>query len=94
MDNIIPLPGTTSRRYEVEIIAPKSYDTLTQAVQALLERKVVVLKLEQLDQDQAQRLLDFLSGSAYAISAQVSQISESVFLFASQGIQIQDRNIG
>lgn len=94
MDNIIPLPGTTSRRYEVVIVEPSSSDTLAQAVQALREGKVIVLNLDQLDQDQAQRLLDFLSGSAYAISAQVSQISESVFLFAPQGVQIQERNMG
>ncbi|CAA9590403.1 hypothetical protein AVDCRST_MAG81-5071 [uncultured Synechococcales cyanobacterium] len=91
MDNIIPLLRAASTSYEVMVLEPTSYSTTTQAVTALRANKVLILKLDRLDKEQAQRMLDFICGSAYAISSQLAKISDAVFLFVPHGMQLQDR---
>lgn len=88
MNNIIPLLDTINASYEVIILEPSCLDHRTQAVQALRENKVVVLKLNNLQNQQAQRLLDFVCGSAFAIAGQPSQLEGTVFLFVPHPIQL------
>jgi len=89
MDNIIPLLRTGSTSYEVMVLEPDSHSTTAQAVTALRANKVLILKLDKLDKEQAQRTLDFICGSAYAISSQLAKLSETVFLFVPHGMQLQ-----
>ncbi len=92
MNNIIPLLRTTNGNYEIVILEPSSFDATTQAVQALQENKVVILKLDILEQKEAQRILDFVSGCTYAISGHPLQIDATVFLFTPHSIQIHSGN--
>lgn len=91
LDNIIPLFRAASTSYEVMVLEPSCYSTMTQAVTALRANKVLILKLDKLDKEQAQQILDFICGSAYAISSQLAKVSETVFLFVPHGMQLQDR---
>jgi len=91
MDNIIPLLRAASTSYEVMILEPNSHSTTTQAVKELRANKVLILKLDNLDKEQAQRILDFVCGSAYAMSSQLAKVSETVFLFVPHSIQLQRR---
>jgi len=91
MDNIIPLLRTASTSYEVMVLEPNSYSTTAQAVKALRANKVLIVKLDKLDKEQAQRILDFICGSACAISSQLAKVGETVFLFVPHCIQLQDR---
>jgi len=89
MNNIIPLLDTIKASYEVIILEPSCLDHRAQAVQALRENKVVILKLNNLENQQAQRLLDFVCGSAYAIAGQPSQLDKTTFLFVPHPIQLR-----
>lgn len=96
MNNTIPLHRTTHGSYEIVVLEPKpdSSNSMTQAVQALRQNKAVILKLQTLDKSQAQRILDFISGSAYAICGHPSKIGSAVFLFTPYTIQIQSSRSG
>jgi len=89
MNNVIPLLDTIHASYKVMILEPTSLDQRITAIQALQESKVVILKLHNLDHQQAQRLLDFVCGSAYAIASQPLQLSEALFLFVPHSIQLR-----
>ncbi len=91
MDNVIPLSRTSNGRYEIVVLEPDASSLVRQAIQALRANKAVILQLETLDKQQAQRLLDFISGSAYAISGHPSRVGEAVFLFTPYSIQVQSR---
>jgi cell division inhibitor SepF len=54
---------------------------MPQAIQALRERKSVVLNLTMMDPDQAQRAVDFVAGGTYAIDGHQERVGESIFLF-------------
>jgi cell division inhibitor SepF len=51
--------------------------------------KTVVLHLEALDPQEAQRIIDFVSGGVYAIDGQSERLGESVFLFAPSIVNIR-----
>ena len=67
MNNVIEMPGPANNTYEVMVMEPRSFEEMPQAIQALRERKSVVLNLTMMDPDQAQRAVDFVAGGTYAM---------------------------
>ena len=60
---------------EVCVIKPTSVDDAREITETLLNNQTVVLNLENLDVEIAQRIIDFASGSTYAISGNLQKIS-------------------
>jgi cell division inhibitor SepF len=67
---------------EVVVLSPTCFDDATEAVLAVQHLKTVVLHLEALEPEEAQRIIDFVSGGVYAIDGQSERLGDSVFLFA------------
>ena len=67
---------------------PRSFDEMPQAIQALRERKTVILNLTMMDPDQAQRAVDFIAGGTYAIDGHQERVGESIFLFAPSCVNV------
>lgn len=88
MNNVIGMPGTTNGLSEVVVMEPRSFEEMPQAIQALRERKSVVLNLTIMDPDQAQRAVDFVAGGTYAIDGHQERIGESIFLFTPSCVQV------
>jgi cell division inhibitor SepF len=67
---------------EVYLMEPRSFDEMPRAIQALRERKTVILNLTMMEPDQAQRAVDFVAGGTFAIDGHQERVGESIFLFA------------
>ncbi|NJN29842.1 MAG: cell division protein SepF [Synechococcales cyanobacterium RM1_1_8] len=81
VSNVIGMPGAMNGLSEVVVMEPRSFEEMPQAIQALRERKSVVLNLTMMDPDQAQRAVDFVAGGTYAIDGHQERVGESIFLF-------------
>ena len=57
---VVGMPGISNSSSEVSLMEPRSFDEMPQAIQALRERKTVILNLTMMDPDQAQRAVDFI----------------------------------
>ncbi len=88
MNNVIGMPGATNGISEVMVLEPRSFEEMPQAIQALRERKSVVLNLTLMDPDQAQRAVDFIAGGTYALDGHQERIGESIFLFTPSCVQV------
>jgi cell division inhibitor SepF len=86
--NVIGMPGTSNGLSEVVVIEPRTFEEMPQVIQALRERKSVVLNLTIMDPDQAQRAVDFVAGGTYAIDGHQERIGESIFLFTPSCVQV------
>lgn len=86
--NVIGMPGAMNGTSEVVVMEPRSFEEMPQAIQALRERKSVVLNLTIMDPDQAQRAVDFVAGGTYAIDGHQERIGESIFLFTPNCVQV------
>lgn len=74
---------------EVCVIKPTSVETDGREItDTLLSNRTVVLNLEGLDMDAAQRIIDFTSGSCYAISGNLQKISHYIFIVTPSSVDI------
>ncbi|MFM7314342.1 MAG: cell division protein SepF [Cyanobium sp.] len=80
--NVIGMPGISTAAAEVTLMEPRSFDEMPRAIQALRERKTVILNLTMMEPDQAQRAVDFVAGGTFAIDGHQERMGESIFLFA------------
>jgi cell division inhibitor SepF len=86
-NNVIGMPGTAGLS-EVVVVEPRTFEEMPQVIQALRERKSVVLNLTTIDPDEAQRAVDFVAGGTYAIDGHQERIGESIFLFTPSCVQV------
>jgi cell division inhibitor SepF len=85
--NVIGMPiagGIT----EVIVIEPHSFEEMPQVIQALRERKSVVLNLNIMDPEEAQRAVDFVAGGTYAMDGHQERVGESIFLFTPSCVKV------
>ncbi|MEM9771225.1 MAG: cell division protein SepF [Cyanobacteria bacterium P01_D01_bin.73] len=90
--NVIGMPGAAGNFSEVMVMEPRSFEEMPQAIQALRERKSVVLNLTLMDPDQAQRSVDFIAGGTYALDGHQERIGESIFLFTPNCVQVSTQS--
>ena len=88
VNNVIGMPGAANGISEVVVIEPRTFEEMPQVIQALRERKSVVLNLTIMDPDQAQRAVDFVAGGTFAIDGHQERIGESIFLFTPSCVQV------
>jgi len=92
MSNVIGMPGAANGLSQVMVMEPRSFEEMPQAIQALRERKSVVLNLTMMDPDQAQRAVDFIAGGTYALDGHQERIGDSIFLFAPSCVQVSSQS--
>ena len=73
---------------EVCVIKPTSVEDSREITETLLDNRTVVLNVEGLDVDIAQRIIDFSSGSCFAISGNLQKISNYIFIITPPGVEI------
>ncbi|MGN0304797.1 MAG: cell division protein SepF [Lachnospiraceae bacterium] len=73
---------------EVCVIKPTSVEDAREITETLLANRTVVLNLEGIDVDIAQRIIDFTSGSCYAISGNLQKISHYIFIITPASVDI------
>ena len=97
-DNVIPLPEREARGAEPSPAQPAQASTIIFCVRRkddssliidyLLHGVNVILNFEEVDDVQCQRVLDMVSGAAYALRASVERISHRNYLVAPTGVKI------
>ncbi|MBP5264032.1 MAG: cell division protein SepF [Lachnospiraceae bacterium] len=73
---------------EVCVIKPTSFEDAREITETLLKNRTIVMNLEGLDVDVAQRILDFTSGSCYAIDGNLQKISMYIFIITPASVDI------
>ncbi len=85
---VSPMRTRKGNGMEVCVIRPKSMEDAREITETLLEECTVVLNMEGLDLDVAQRIIDFSSGSCYAIHGNLQKISNYIFIITPQSVDI------
>ncbi len=77
---------------EVLVIEPRQFEESIEIVEHLRSRKSVLLNLHMLDNENSQRVVDFLSGACHAIDGHQQRIGDGVFLFAPASVVISSES--
>lgn len=84
---VVPI-RTTPKGLEVCIIKPTSFEDSQVICDMLLTGRATIINLEGFDDKLAQRTMDFISGSVYAINGRLHRISSCIFIVSPDTVDI------
>ena len=73
---------------QVVLVKPDRFDTVSEIADHLRDKKAVVLNLESTNKDVARRLVDFLSGVAYALDGKIKKVAISTYILTPFNVEI------
>ena len=78
----------SSGKQEVVLFHAKTFDDAAKAADELCKRKAVILNMENVDKALTRRVVDFLSGSVYALDGRVKKVAQSTYLFCPHNMDV------
>lgn len=79
----------SQKNVKVVLCEPESYEDVQTVADHLRSKRPVVLNLEGLPNDQALRIVDFISGTVYALGGKLEKISRETFLCTPDNVDVQ-----
>lgn len=95
-EDIVPISGKknkivnihTTTQMKVVIYEPSDFEEAPSIVDSLKNRKPVVINLENLEQELAKKIFDFLNGAVYALDGNIQKVSKGIFILAPNNVDI------
>lgn len=78
----------TNSQFQVILVKPDRFDNVSDIADHLREKRAVVLNLESTNKDVARRLVDFLSGCAYALDGKIKKIAISTYIITPFNVDV------
>lgn len=73
----------------VVVSYPRTYSDVQRLIDSLRNKQAAIVDIAKIDQRDAQRILDFLSGAIYALGGSQQRIASSIYLLTPGGISIK-----
>lgn len=90
MNGGISLSGTA---LELKVVKPQHFESVPQIADHLLNKRTVVLNLENTNKETARRLIDFLSGVAYSIDGSLKKIASNAYVITPSNVDVGDAQL-
>lgn len=78
----------TTTQLQVVLVSPTRFENASEIADHLRDKRTVVLNLEQTDKNIARRLIDFLSGVAYANEGTIKKVALSTYIITPYNVEI------
>ena len=85
-DKVVNIHTTT--QLQVVLVKPERFDAAPEIADHLREKRTVVLNLESTNKEIARRLVDFLSGVAYAQDGKIKRVANSTYIITPYNVDI------
>lgn len=85
-NKVVNINATT--QLKVVLVKPEHFEDASAIADHLNEKRTVVLNLESTNKDIARRLVDFLSGVAYANNGQIKRVANSTFIITPYNVDV------
>lgn len=94
-DRPVSAPKTVSygSSLELKVVRPDGFENVTAIADHLLAKRTVVLNLEDTNKESARRLLDFLSGVAYAIDGSLKRVTSTTFIITPNNVNVSGEQL-
>jgi len=89
---VVDFAKPTQSGQQVVIIQPSCIESAQEVCNHLRAGRTVICNYEKIDQKVAQRVMDFITGVAYAIDGQVHKVSPLIFVTVPRNISLMDEN--
>ncbi|NLL43210.1 MAG: cell division protein SepF [Firmicutes bacterium] len=74
---------------KMHIVEPRMYEDVKEYVSFLKSRRSLILRLHLVDKHEAQRIVDFMSGTTYALEGNMRKLGETIFCFTPASVAIE-----
>ncbi|MGE7760741.1 cell division protein SepF [Peribacillus sp. NPDC097895] len=91
--NIVSLQSV-QKSSKVVLLEPRAYAEAQEVADHLKNRRAVVVNLQRIQHDQGKRIIDFLSGTVYAISGDIQKIGTDIFLCTPDNVDVSGNITG
>lgn len=88
LNSVTPAAAAASSQLQVVLVKPEKFDDASSIADSLNAKKTVVLNLEATSKEVSRRLVDFLSGVAYANNGQLKKIANSTFIITPYNVDV------
>lgn len=88
-DNVTYVPEDTNPNNKMILLEPRAYSESQQIADYLKCNSSVVVNLKRVTPDQAKRIVDFLSGTLYAIEGDLQKLGGGIFLCTPKSINVE-----
>ena len=78
---------------EMKVVKPEHFESVPQIADHLLNKRTVVLNLENTNKETARRLIDFLSGVAYSIDGSLKKIASNAYVITPNNVDVGDAQL-
>ena len=78
---------------EMVVVKPEKLETVTQIADYLVDRKTILLNLEDTNKETARRLIDFLNGVAYAINGDLRKVATNTYVVTPSNVELSGEKI-
>ncbi|MDL2254124.1 cell division protein SepF [Ruminococcaceae bacterium OttesenSCG-928-I18] len=85
-NKVVNINATT--QLQVVLVKPERFDDASAVADHLNARRTVVLNLESTNKEVSRRLVDFLSGVAYANNGQIKRVANNTFIITPYNVDI------
>src|SRR5690625_3068560 len=86
--NVVSLTSMKQPTSKVVLCEPRTYNEAQEIADNIVNRRAVVINLERVDHIQAKRIVDFLSGTVYAVNGDIQKLGVQTFLCTPDNIEV------
>ena len=84
---------TSGSSIEMVVVKPEKLETVTQIADYLVDRKTILLNLEDTNKETARRLIDFLNGVAYAINGDLRKVATNTYVVTPSNVELSGEKL-
>ena len=86
-NKVVNIHATT--QLKVVLVKPERFENASEIADQLKEKRTVVLNLESTNKDVARRLIDFLSGVAYAGEGKIKKVAANTYIITPYHVELE-----
>ena len=88
-NNVVSLQAaTSSKNSKLVLIEPRVYAEAQDIAEHLKNKRATVVNLQRIDREQGKRIIDFLSGTVYALGGDIQRIGNDIFLCTPENVEV------
>ncbi|CAN7438700.1 cell division protein SepF [Bacillus sp. AFS015802] len=85
--NVVSLQSV-QKSSKMILVEPRVYAEAQEIADHLKNRRSVLVNLQRIQHDQAKRIVDFLSGTVYAIGGDIQRVGDNIFLCTPDNVEV------
>ncbi|GAQ18847.1 cell division protein SepF [Oceanobacillus picturae] len=86
--NVVSLTSMQQASSKVVLCEPRTYNEAQEIADNIMNRRAVVINLQRVDHQQAKRIVDFLSGTVYALNGDIQKLGAETFLCTPDNVNV------